>query len=130
MFLRAFGLKHLERRTQEQLDIVWKFFEQAVSGFFFLVIGVCIITEVHNNNQNPTQIFFCSIIAIPVTLVARYCSVALPVISFNHFSTPLEKIPWTIVPTMTWGGIRGGSSVALALSLSDSEHKKIIFAMT
>lgn len=125
LFLRAFGLKYLERRSQQELDIVWKFFEEAVSGVFFLIIGLCIITDDFN-----VQIFFCSIIAIPVTLGARYCSVAFPVFSWNHFSSPLQKIPWTIVPTMTWGGIRGGSSVALALSLSPLEGRLTIFAMT
>ena len=125
LFLRAFGLKYLERRSQQELDIVWKFFEEAVSGVFFLIIGLCIITDDFN-----VKIFFSSIIAIPVTLGARYCSVAFPVFSWNHFSSPLQKIPWTIVPTMTWGGIRGGSSVALALSLSKMEGRSTIFAMT
>jgi len=125
LFLRAFGLKYLERRSQQELDIVWKFFEEAVSGVFFLIIGLCIITDKFN-----VKIFFSSIIAIPVTLGARYCSVAFPVFSWNHFSSPLQKIPWTIVPTMTWGGIRGGSSVALALSLAPMEGRSTIFAMT
>jgi NhaP-type Na+/H+ or K+/H+ antiporter len=125
LFLRAFGLKYLERRSQQELDIVWKFFEEAISGVFFLIIGLCIITD-----DFSVPVFFSSVIAIPVTLGARYCSVAFPVFSWNYFSSPLQKIPWTIVPTMTWGGIRGGSSVALALSLSPTEGRTTIFAMT
>jgi NhaP-type Na+/H+ or K+/H+ antiporter len=125
LFLRAFGLKYIERRSLEELDIVWKFFEEALSGIFFLLIGLVIIIDNFN-----IKIFFASVIAIPVTLGARYCSVALPMWAWNFASIPADKIPWSIVPAMTWGGIRGGSSVALALSLSPVEGRSTIFAMT
>jgi NhaP-type Na+/H+ or K+/H+ antiporter len=125
LFLRAFGLKYIERRSQEELDIVWKFFEEALSGIFFLLIGLCIITD-----EFSVAVFFASVIAIPVTLGARYCSVALPMWAWNYVSVVEDKIPWSIVPAMTWGGIRGGSSVALALSLSPVEGRSTIFAMT
>ena len=81
LFLRAFGLKYLERRSLEQLDIVWKFFEEALSGVFFLLIGLCIITD-----KFTTRTFFASITAIPITLAARWCSVALPLWAWNKTS--------------------------------------------
>ena len=142
LFLRAFGLSKLERQSQEQLDIVWNFFEEGLSGMFFLFIGLAIITD-----DFSVDIFFASVIAIPVSLGARWLSVAVPIYLWNYFSDEEpeqgnldtgfgtsvikggEKIPWTIVPTLTWGGIRGGSSVALALSLSPYEGRTHIFAM-
>jgi CPA1 family monovalent cation:H+ antiporter len=50
---------------------------------------------------------------LPVVLIARFVSVGLPVLALRPFLTPT---PHT-VKVLTWGGLRGGISVALALSL-------------
>ena len=66
------------------------------------------------------------ILAVPIVLLARFAAVSLPVTILGRFRT----FTTGAIPVMTWGGIRGGISVALALSLPASEEKPVILAVT
>ena len=66
------------------------------------------------------------LLAISITLLARWISVA-GVVAILRLSRPM--VPGTI-SILTWGGLRGGISVALALSLPSSPDRNIIVAMT
>jgi CPA1 family monovalent cation:H+ antiporter len=63
---------------------------------------------------------------IPIALVARLFAVAIPVLALNSVA---HFVPGTI-PVLTWGGIRGGISIALALSLPDVPERAGILAAT
>ena len=97
-----------------ELDIIWSFLGEAINGIFFLLIGFLIVTD-----EFSVSVFFSSVIAIPISLGARYLSVGIPVWCWNWYGESLQhRLPTSIIPSMTWGGLRGGSSVALALSLA------------
>jgi len=66
------------------------------------------------------------LLAIPVVLAARFLGVGLPISLFRLRRTFL---PYT-VRVMVWGGLRGGISIALALSLPSSPERDLIIAMT
>jgi CPA1 family monovalent cation:H+ antiporter len=66
------------------------------------------------------------IVAIPLILLARYISLMLPI---KAFAKKLEFIPHTNL-IMTWGGLRGGISIALALSLTQEMHRDLFLVMT
>jgi len=65
-------------------------------------------------------------LAIPIVLLSRYISLALPIALLKK---KLEFIPKTGL-IMTWGGLRGGISIALALSLLSTMPRDQIVAMT
>ena len=63
---------------------------------------------------------------IPLVLFSRYITVALPI----YFLRAFREFEDDVIPILTWGGLRGGLAIALALSLPESEAKSIIIALT
>jgi CPA1 family monovalent cation:H+ antiporter len=107
--------------TQDYLTKFWEMVDEILNAVLFLLIGV----EMLVIKFNPT-VFFIGLIIIVVVLLARWISVFVP-ISFLRFWIPFEK---NAIAILTWGGLRGGLSVALALSLSPSMHKDEFVVIT
>jgi len=72
------------------------------------------------------QYAWAGLIAIPLVLLARLCAVFVPMKVIGTF----KNFTKGAIPVLTWGGVRGGISVALALSLPDNEHKPLILTAT
>lgn len=70
--------------------------------------------------------FYAGIIMIPVLLLIRFILVLLPVTVFKTF----KEFSRGTVPILTWGGLRGGLSVALVLSLPDSNVRDMLLLIT
>ena len=68
----------------------------------------------------------CGLLAVPLITAARYVSVELPLVFLKLF----RRLPSLSGFIMTWSGIRGGVSIALALSLADSPQQDLIVLMT
>jgi CPA1 family monovalent cation:H+ antiporter len=66
------------------------------------------------------------LLAIPIALAARWISVAVPLIAFGRFR---QSTPHSLA-LLTWGGLRGGLSIAMALSLPASGGRDVILGMT
>jgi CPA1 family monovalent cation:H+ antiporter len=66
------------------------------------------------------------LLAVPVVLAARGVSVALPLLALRGF----RKLSPHVVKIMTWGGLRGGLSVAMALSLPEFEGRYLVIGAT
>ena len=66
------------------------------------------------------------LMAVPIVLICRYISLWLPI---KFFAKRLDFVPKTNL-IMTWGGLRGGISIALALSLTDEMHRELFLVIT
>ncbi len=74
-------------------------------------------------NQN---LLWLGCVTIIIVLLARFISVALP-IAVLRFGKAFER---NSIPILTWGGLRGGISVALALSLPKSSYSEVFVSIT
>lgn len=104
-----------------QLDSFWTLVDEVFNAILFVLIGLEFIKLPLNLDALITA---CA--AIPIVLFSRFISVALPVSFFKLFRT---FSPNTI-QIMTWGGLRGGVSIALALSLQSSPIRNEIITVT
>ena len=107
--------------TRRRLDDFWELIDEILNAVLFLLIGIeLLIIQVTQNY------ILASLIMIPTVLVARFVSVGLPVaiLKFkNSYSPHAVKI-------LTWGGLRGGISVALALSLPQGDFRDPLLTAT
>lgn len=107
--------------TRDYLGKFWEMVDEILNAVLFLFIGV----EMLIIKIEPT-VFYIGIVSIGIVLFARWISVYLPV-SLMRLKVRFEK---HAVKIMTWGGLRGGISVALALSLSPGMHREQFVLIT
>ncbi|MCG6958209.1 MAG: sodium:proton antiporter [Gemmatimonadetes bacterium] len=115
---RAFAMS---QRTRERLDAFWELVDEILNAVLFVLIGVEVLVL-----QFGRAYFVAGLLAIPIVLGARWISVVLPVgvLRFRRAFSP------GAVTILTWGGLRGGISVALALSLPTGAHRDLLVAVT
>ncbi len=107
--------------TRDYLGKFWDLLDEILNAILFVLIGLeMLIIPVTKG------IVGLGLIAIVIVLAARYISVGVFVFALKKM-IPFEK---NTVQILTWGGVRGGISVALALSLADSMYKNEFLAIT
>ncbi len=102
---------------QKAINSFWEILDDVFNGILFVLIGLAI----HLLDFNTSYILL-GVIAVFIVLIARFISVFLPYSLLKHE----EKKPIKTVAILTWGGLRGGISIALALSLSDELSGNLI----
>ena len=107
--------------VQKAISSFWEILDDVFNGILFVLIGLAI----HLLNFNTGYIVL-GILAILIVLLARFISVLLPYSLLKHE----EKKPIKTVAILTWGGLRGGISIALALSLSKELSGDLILHIT
>ena len=111
----------MSESTRDHVEKFWSLLDEILNSLLFLAIGF----EVFALALTPSMFWIASI-AIPLVLTARFVSVSLPIRALSLWR---EFTPGAI-PVLTWGGLRGGISVALALSLPASPVRDEILAAT
>ena len=111
----------MTQTTREHIDTFWSVLDELLNSLLFLAIGFEVVAL-----SITGQIVGAGLLAIPVVLFARLVSVAGPITVLGL----REEFTRGAIPVLTWGGLRGGISVALALSLPPSEFKPVILATT
>ena len=113
--------KGMSEETRKYVDAFWKLIDEILNAVLFLLIGIEVFAVTFSMDAFQT-----GLAAIALALVARLAAVAAPVLILRPFRTFSPGV----IPIMTWGGLKGGISVALALSLPDSEWKPLILTAT
>lgn len=117
--------EHLANATGEYVFKFWHLLDEALNAILFILIGLEVILIARDFQMEYLMI---APIAILVVLFARFLGVSIPITIMKFFGKKFEDKSILI---LTWGGLRGGISVALALSLSDEiPAKDIILAAT
>jgi CPA1 family monovalent cation:H+ antiporter len=107
--------------TESYVDKFWELIDILLNTILFVLIGMEILVLTFK-----TEYVLAGFIAIPVVLLCRYLSLLLPI---SLFKKKLDFVPKTNL-IMTWGGLRGGISIALALGLTESMHRDLFLVIT
>lgn len=122
LFIGDVGVKYgMSAQTRKYLDSFWVLIDEILNAVLFLLIGVEVFAVAFD-----IAALWGGVLCIALSLIARLAAVALPVLMLS----PFRAFTRDVIPIMTWGGIKGGISVALALSLPDSEWKPVILTVT
>ena len=108
-------------RTEEFVDKFWHLVDVLLNALLFVLIGLELLIV-----DFTTEVLLAGGLAIVLVLAARYLSLLVPV---HLFAKRLEFLPHTAT-LMTWGGLRGGISIALALSLPAAMEREFLLAVT
>lgn len=113
--------KAMSDTTRDYLLKFWTLIDEILNAVLFLLIGLEVITVSHD-----PRVLLLGAAAIPLALGARVVSVLLPLAALR----PVLRLGRQAPVTLIWGGLRGGISVALALSLPDAPSRPIALAAT
>lgn len=111
----------LSEQTQRYLFGFWTLIDEMLNSVLFLLIGL----EVLVLRFEPAFGWLMAL-AVPLVLIARLIAVSGPVVLLGI----VRKFARGTIPVLTWGGLRGGISVALALSLPEVAEKSAFLAAT
>ncbi|WP_323932350.1 cation:proton antiporter [Aeromonas caviae] len=117
-------------QSQHHLDHFWELMDQFLNALLFLLIGLALVLL-----DLDWRDWILLVIAVPLCLAARFISVSLPYVTFRKF----RSYNTFSVRILTWGGLRGGLAMAMALALPSGvmmipEHnvdlRQVILVMT
>jgi CPA1 family monovalent cation:H+ antiporter len=111
----------MSEKTRAHLDTFWELIDEILNAVLFVLIGLEVLLLAIRS-----EYFLAALAIIPLVLLARFVSVGLPIWIMSRF----RQFSPGVVQVMTWGGLRGGISVALALSLPFGSERDVILAIT
>lgn len=111
----------MSKITERYVDKFWELLDILLNAVLFVLIGMEMLVLVFEGKY-----ILAGLIAIPIVLACRYISLFLPI---NLFDKKLDFVPKTNL-IMTWGGLRGGISIALALGLTADMHRDLFLVIT
>lgn len=107
--------------TQVRLDEFWELVDEFLNAVLFVLIGIEVVIVDFTGSY-----LMAGLIAFPLVLAARWLSVGAPLLALRR----VRPLPAGTLTILTWAGLRGGISVALALSLPPSDYRALILTVT
>jgi len=123
LLVGSYGRRHaVSAQTRERLFSFWELTDDLLNLLLYGLIGL----ELMALAGSARAFVGPAILAIPISLLARAISVGLPITVLRRF----QRFEPHVVKLMTWAGVRGALSIAMALSLSRNHSREIICAAT
>ena len=122
LFIGNHGAKFaMSEHTREHVTTFWELIDEILNSVLFLLIGLeVLVVGLH------LDLLTAIVIIVPVVLAARFVAVAVPMTVVGT----RQELTEGAIPVLVWAGLRGGISVALALSLPEFERREVVLAMT
>ncbi len=111
----------MSETTRDYLLKFWSLIDELLNAVLFLLIGLEFIAVAHEG-----KLLVLGAITVPLVLAARFISVAGPLAALRPFIS-LGKMA---MPILVWDGLRGGLSIAMALSLGKGPARDILLTST
>lgn len=111
----------MSKVTETYVDKFWELIDILLNTILFVLIGMEMLVIAFE-----MKYIVAGLLAIPIVLACRYLSLLLPI---KFFEKRLNFVPKTNL-IMTWGGLRGGISIALALGLTAEMHRDLFLVIT
>ncbi len=108
-------------QTIGYLDKFWELVDEFMNAVLFVLIGFEIVLL-----SFIGQYFWLGVITIFISLFARWVAVSGPLFALRARANFIPKVDWIL----TWGGLRGGISIALALSIPANMNREVILSVT
>jgi len=111
----------MSEKTRDHLDLFWELIDEILNAVLFLLIGLEVLVLTF-----PRYSVLASLLVIPAVLMVRFVIIGCQVTLLR----PIQRFSPGAIRIMTWAGLRGGISVALALSLPTGYTREIILTIT
>ncbi len=108
-------------QTRQSVDVFWELIDEILNVILFALIGLEMLII-----PFESQWFIAGLLLIVIVVLVRVVSVGLPI----RIIGLKRKVAPHLVKILTWGGLRGGISVALALSLPAGEFRDLVLFIT
>lgn len=111
----------MSEKTRHYIDLFWELIDEILNAILFVLIGLEVVMIAYSGN-----LFIAAGLTIIIALLARFIVVGTTTRTFRH-QLELPVGAWKV---LTWGGLRGGISVALVLQLPAGYERDILLALT
>lgn len=111
----------MSERTRQDLDVVWSFIDETLNAVLFLLIGLEVFAIPFQGGNVGA-----ALVLIPGALFARFIGVVIPMTAYQirrTFRKGARRV-------LTWGGLKGGISIALAMSLPEFPGRDTVLTAT
>jgi monovalent cation:H+ antiporter, CPA1 family len=122
LLIRDHGPRNImSDQTKTYVFGFWTLIDEILNSVLFLLIGLEVLIL-----KFDASMMIMAAVTIPIVLIARLLAVSFPAL----MSWPRGLMSTRNIPFLTWAGVRGGISIALALSVPESPAKSLILAST